>query len=119
MKAKRLFDFYILFEDGEERYALVGSGPEQRVEVVRRGLGKEAVERERKRGGQMGRFEMLRHRLRQATEGLVWGSKEFVNAVYALRREMFGPKRKDGARKIRGTAGDELWTMRDLGEPEV
>ena len=108
----------ILFEDGEERYALVGSGPEQRVEVVRRGLGKESVERERKRGGQMGRFEMLRHRLRQATEGLVWGSKEFVNAVYALRREMFGPKRKDGARKIRGTAGDELWTMRDLGEPE-
>ena len=108
----------ILFEDGEERFALVGSGPEQRVEIVRRGVGKEAVEKERNRGGQMGRFEMLRHRLRQATAGLVWGSREFVDAVYALRREMFGPKRKDGARKIRGTTEDGIWTMRDLGGVE-
>ena len=108
----------ILFEDGEERYALVGSGPEERVEMVRRGVGKEAVERERKRGGKMGRFEMLRHRLRQAVDGMVWGSREFVDGVYAERREMFGPKRKDGARKIRGVSEDGIWSMRDLGEPE-
>jgi len=110
----------ILFEDGEERHAEVGSGGELRVVKVRPGVSKEAVERERKRGGRMGRFEMLRHRLRQATEGLVWGSKEFVNAMHEARREYFGPKRKDGARKIRGTSEDRIWTMRDLGtlDPE-
>jgi len=108
----------MLFEDGEERYALVGSGPEQRVEIVRKGVSREALDRERKRGGKMGRAEMLRHKLRQAVEGLVWGSKEFVNAMHAARREMFGPKRKDGARKIRGTQEDWVWTMRDLGGPE-
>ncbi len=107
----------ILFEDGEERYALVESGSEQRVKVVRRGLKKDAVEREKKRGGQMGRLELLKHRLRQATEGLVWGSPEFVNAVYELRRELFGPNRKDGARKIRGISGSGIYTMRDLGGP--
>ena len=108
----------LLFEDGEERHAVVGSGAEQRVEVVRRGVAAVAVERERRRGGQMGRREMLRHRLRQAVDGLVWGSREFVEAVFAARREQFGPRRKDGARKIRGCADQGVWTMRDLGKPE-
>jgi REP element-mobilizing transposase RayT len=107
----------MLFEDGEERYALVGGGPEQRVALVRRGVSREAVERERERGGRMGRAELLRHRLRQAVDGMVWGSREFVDGVHAARRELFGPKRKDGARKIRGTTEDGVWTMRDLGEP--
>jgi hypothetical protein len=60
---------------------------------------------------------MLRCRLRQAVDGLVWGSREFVEAVFEARRERFGPKRRDGARKIRGTAPNGIWTMRDLGEP--
>ena len=107
----------MLFEDGEQRYALVGSGPDQRVEVVRRGVSKEAMERERERGGQMGRAELLRHRLRQAVDGRVWGSREFVDAVHAARRELFGPKRQNGARKIRGTSETGVWTMRDLGPP--
>ena len=107
----------ILFTDGEERYALVGSGPEQRVEIVRRGVRKEAAAREKARGGKMGRFQLLRCRVRQATEGLVWGTEEFVNAVYELRRELFGPKRQDGARKIRGADDAGIWAMRDLGSP--
>jgi REP element-mobilizing transposase RayT len=107
----------ILFSDGEERFALVGSGPEQRVEVVRRGVSKEAAEREKKRGGKMGRFEMLRCRVRQFVDGLVSGRKEFVNAMFEARREMFGANRKDGARKIRGTSGDAIYAMRDLGKP--
>ena len=108
----------MLFEDGEERYAVVGSGPEQRVEVVRAGVREAAVERERRRGGRMGRAELLRHRLRQAGDGLVWGSREFVDKVHAARRELFGANRRDGARRIRGTQADWVWTMRDLGGPE-
>ena len=107
----------MLFEDGEERYAVVGSGPEQRVEVVRVGVSAGAVERERKRGGKMGRAELLRHRLRQAVDGLVWGRREFVDMVHGARRGMFGARRKDGARRIRGTQADWVWTMRDLGGP--
>ena len=109
----------ILVTDGEERYAVVGSGEEQELRVVRRGVSKDAVEREQARGGKMGRFEMLRHRLRQAVDGLVWGSEEFVNAMFEARRELFGPKRRDGARRVKGTSGDWIWTMRDLGGPET
>ena len=36
------------------------------------------------------------------TDGLVLGSKEFVNEVFIQHREKFGAQRKDGARKIRG-----------------
>ena len=63
----------------------------------------------------MGRAELLRCRLRQAVEGLVWGSREWVDAVFEARREMFGPKRRSGARKLRGTSEDRIWSMRDLG----
>ncbi len=42
---------------------------------------------------------------------MVWGSKEFVNVVYELRRELSDPIRKDGARKIRGTNEDGIWTV--------
>ncbi len=108
----------ILFEDGEERFAVVGSGPEQRVEIVRRGVGRDAVEREKKRGGQMGRFELLRCRVQHFVDGMVSGSEEFVNAMFEARRELFGPNRKDGARKIRGADDAGIWTMRDLGRPE-
>ncbi len=43
---------------------------------------------------------------------------EFVNEAFEARRELFGPKRKDGARKIRGADAAGIWTMRDLGKPE-
>jgi hypothetical protein len=37
--------------------------------------------------------------------------------MFEARREMFGANRKDGARKIRGTSGDAIYAMRDLGKP--
>ena len=88
----------ILFEDGEEQFAEVGSGPERQVKRVRRGVSAEAVERERKSGGKMGRAKLLRLKVRQFVEGMVVGTREYVNAAYAARRECFGPKRKDGFR---------------------
>jgi REP element-mobilizing transposase RayT len=105
-------------EDGEQRHA-AGGGTEQGEEIVRVGVSKEAMERERARGGRMGRAEMLRHRLRQAVDGMVWGSREFVDGVHGSCRELFGAKRRDGARRIRGTQGTGVWTMRDLGPPQT
>jgi hypothetical protein len=65
----------------------------------------------------LGMAAMLRCRVRYFTDGAVIGSKEFVNEAFAGARERFGPRRKDGARRMRGsgaaTAG-ALWSMRDL-----
>ena len=61
--------------------------------------------------------KMLRCRIRYFTAGAVIGSKEFVNEAFASARERFGPKRRDGARKLKGkgaVANGILWSLRDL-----
>jgi hypothetical protein len=60
---------------------------------------------------------MLFCRIRYFGDGVVIGSREFVNEAFAGARDRFGPKRKDGARKMRGSAaeaGKTLWSLRDL-----
>jgi hypothetical protein len=51
------------------------------------------------------------------TDSGVVGSRAFVESLFEQSRDRFGPKRKSGARKMRGkTAGaaDLLWAERDL-----
>lgn len=65
----------------------------------------------------LGMAAMLQHRVRYFTDGAVIGSKAFVNEAFAAARERFGPRRKDGARKLRGSgaaAASVLWSARDL-----
>ena len=65
----------------------------------------------------LGMAKMLHCRIRYFTAGAVIGSKEFVNEAFASSRDRFGPKRKDGARKMRGDAASAnraLWSLRDL-----
>jgi hypothetical protein len=65
----------------------------------------------------LGTAKMLRCRIRYFTDGAVIGSKEFVNEAFASARDRFGPKRKNGARKLNGegaAAGRTLWSLRDL-----
>ena len=65
----------------------------------------------------LGMAGMLRHRVRYFTDGAVIGSKAFVNEAFAGARERFTEKRKDGARKLRGSgaaAAGVLWSVRDL-----
>lgn len=60
---------------------------------------------------------MLRHRVRYFVDGVVIGSRGFVEEVFRGSRDRFGPKRKTGARKLRGSgalAGNILWSLRDL-----
>jgi putative transposase len=60
---------------------------------------------------------MLRYRIRYFTDGAVIGSRAFVNEAFAGARTRFGPKRKDGARKMHGNASlaaNVLWSLRDL-----
>ena len=66
---------------------------------------------------ELGMAGMLRHRVRYFTDGAVIGSKAFVNEAFASARERFTPRRKDGARRLRGNgkpAAGVLWSMRDL-----
>ena len=65
----------------------------------------------------LGVAKMLRCRVRYFTDGAVIGSREFVNEAFANARERFGPKRKDGARAMKGSGSGAkglLWSMRDL-----
>ena len=65
----------------------------------------------------MGMASMLLCRVRYFTDGAVMGSKEFVNDAFEGARERFGPKRKDGARVLKGAgaaANRILWSLRDL-----
>jgi REP element-mobilizing transposase RayT len=60
---------------------------------------------------------MLRCRVRYFTDGAVIGSREFVNEAFAGARERFTAKRKDGARRMKGSgkaATGVLWSARDL-----
>lgn len=61
--------------------------------------------------------DMLQRRVRYFTDGAVIGGKAFVNEVFAAARDRFGPKRRNGARKLRGPAAAAaglLWSARDL-----
>jgi len=65
----------------------------------------------------LGMAGMLMKRVRYFTDGAVIGSKEFVNDAFAGARERFSERRKDGARRMRGSgaaASGTLWSMRDL-----
>ena len=90
----------------------VGSG-------ATRQSGKAMLDREKikaviEQGGQLSLSEVLRLRVRHMSDGVALGSKAFVNEVFALHREKFGAKRKDGARPIRALASIGLNALRDL-----
>ena len=66
---------------------------------------------------EMGFAQMLMKRVRYFSAGAVIGSRECVDSCFELARERFGPKRKTGARRLRGDAAQAagiIWSMRDL-----
>ena len=81
---------------------------------VRGALPREAVLEVLARKGRLPLGEYLRCRVRYFCDGAVWGSREFVEEVFGVYRTRFGPKRKDGARRLRGLARSELYALRDL-----
>ncbi len=85
----------------------------------------------RRRVRYLPRFTRPPGNLRQAVsdsirliDGGVFGSAAFVENVFTRHRELFGLKRKTGARRMRGADWEDLCVLRDLkndliGEPSV
>ncbi len=86
----------------------------QQGQKFRRGASHATVEKERARGGQLTRWEMLRCRVRYFTAGAVIGSRAYVDAVFASQRDRFGQTREDGARPMKGADFGGLCALRDL-----
>jgi REP element-mobilizing transposase RayT len=111
----------ILLEEGVERTREVVDERGERVtQVVRKGMAKEeaAAELERLEAGKnVALARMLRLRVRYFTDGAAVGSRGFVDGLFEQCRDRFGPKRRSGARKMRGSASGTaglLWSARDL-----
>jgi hypothetical protein len=101
----------ILFTDGKER--LKENERTGNVEVARRGVTESEAETVRASGGKLCRTEMLRHRVRHFVDGTAIGSRAFLEELFRACPERFGPRRKSGARKIRGCE-TPLCALRDL-----
>lgn len=104
---------------GAEAYRclLYSSGIEikdaQNEAVVRQGVTAEEARQVLKDKGKLSAQELIRLRVRYFSDGLVLGSKEFVENAFNENRDKFGPKRKDGARKV-SESDTPLYSMRRL-----
>jgi REP element-mobilizing transposase RayT len=75
----------------------------------------QCIRRQLAQGGALTLGEVLRLRVRYFSDGVVLGSRNYVNEVFAEFRHRFGERRKTGARPLRGLAAlGHLATLRDL-----
>jgi hypothetical protein len=69
-------------------------------------------------GGRLSQADYLRCKVRYFTDGAVLGGRSFVEELFQVCRDRFGPKRKGGARPLRGLADDSpggrLFNFRQL-----
>lgn len=80
----------------------------------REGFEPKAVQKVIDEGGELGTFELMRCHVRYFNDGAALGSKLFIEEVFQQNRALFSPRRKDGARKMRGSGLKQLYSLRDL-----
>ncbi|MFN0079035.1 MAG: transposase, partial [Prosthecobacter sp.] len=90
----------------------------QNENVLRSGVSVEEARQVLKEKGKLSGTELVRLRVRYFSDGLVLGSKAFVESIFTEHRDKFGPKRKDGARKVSESAG-EMFSLRRLRKAAV
>ncbi len=73
-----------------------------------------AWKREMERGGKLPVAVALRCRVRYFTDGEVLGSEAFVEEQFRVYRQQFGPRRRSGARTMKGSDWDGLKVLRSL-----
>ena len=85
----------------------------QNEKVVSRGVTAESARAVLAEKGRLSPAELVRLRVRYFSDGVVLGSREFVEGIFEAQREHFGPKRKSGARRM--TESDApFYTLRHL-----
>ncbi len=85
----------------------------QNERVVRRGVSVERAREVLAEKGKLSAAELVRLRVRYFTDGVVLGSREFVEGVFDAQRESFGPRRKSGARRM-AECEESFYTLRQL-----
>ena len=86
---------------------------EQNMNVVERGVTAEEARAVLREKGRLSTTELVRLRVRYFSDGLVLGSREFVEAAFAANRGQFGPKRSSGARRV-AESESPLYAIRRL-----
>jgi putative transposase len=116
----REYRMLLLAAGGERVEETVTPSGERKRKVIRKGMDQREARAELAGldgGGNVALGKLLRLRVRYFSDGAVIGSRDFVDEVFRRSRERFGPKRRDGARKLRGcgtSAAIPLWSARDL-----
>ena len=94
------------------RALLLGAGVAGRSGKVV--LEREEILQQLARGTRLSLGQVLRLRVRYFRDGVVLGSADYVDEVFRRYRKRFGPRRKTGARKLRGLGLEKLRVLRDL-----
>ena len=96
----------LLLSEGMERFEEKPSsegGKRQRLKT-KRGFDRDETLRKLKEGVKLSRAELLRCRVKYFSDGMVLGSKGFVEEIFALRRDWFSSdRRKEGREVVSGT----------------
>jgi putative transposase len=85
----------------------------QNEKMVERGITVESARAVLAAGGKLSAAELVRLRVRYFTDGVILGSKAFVEGIFEAQREQFSPKRKQGSRRISESA-EPFYTLRQL-----
>ena len=111
----------VLFSEGEDLRETPGTKVEVHRdrygnEIRRTAISSEEVEKVRANQGRMSLGELLRCRVRYVTDGVVIGTRQFVDQFFESQPEEWRGKRTSGGRKMRGGDwGDGgLYAFRDL-----
>jgi hypothetical protein len=107
----------------EYRLQLFGRGESRGVtedgKAKRLGVSQKRIEEVLEKKGRLEKWEALRCRVRYFTDGMILGSREFVERYFGNNRWRFGPKRESGARAMRYIDLRDLYTMRDLQKTPI
>jgi len=98
-----------LYLEGDERRETVGCDGR----LLRGTLQRDAALGVLAAKGRLPLGDYMRCRVRYFCDGAAFGGQEFVESVFLAYRKRFGPRRKDGARRLKGVATD-FFSLRDL-----
>lgn len=98
----------LLYTAGENRHEAYGE------RVIRPGIATTEVDGVIENGGKLTLQQALRCRVRYFTDGMAIGGQAFVDGVFERNRRFFGPKRRDGARRMRFAEWGDLRVARAL-----